>query len=188
MDRAGTHDGAPHIDLLRAAQLCHPRWNEAGPLTLHYREGRSPVWADWKQTVWREILRPQIDAALQACAGGDAEGLRRCGELLDHGLTAESAARSRHAGYQLANEYTVPAGERFWKRMRDRFVSGEAAPHLPLVMAVRAQSFHLAPWQVIRSYLLMEGNGSGRLTAAQCGDLVADCEEGAQAAPLLRVA
>lgn len=188
MDRAGTHDGAPHIDLLRAAQLCHPRWNEAGPLTLHYREGQSPIWSDWRQTVWRTVLRPQFELALRACAAGDAGALRECGVALDRLLPGGSASRSRHAGSQLAGDYTVPAGERFWKRLRDRFVSGEVASHLPLVMAVRAQSFHLAPWQVIRSYLLMEGNGSGRLTAAQCGDLVVDCEEGAPAVPLLRVA
>jgi hypothetical protein len=172
--------------LLRTARLCHPDWEGIGQVTLEPARAAEP-WAAWKEEIFAPILRPKLSAMLHAATTGDGRAVEAMDRALDAELPAKLAAKSRHAGLMLVAAYTVPNGEKLWKRAKDRIETGEMPGHLASVIAVRAAAFHLPPLLVTGSYLLAEAMGAFGETP-RCFPLIDDCLAGGAGDFVLRAA
>ncbi len=153
-------NGDAQGNLLRAARVCHPDWENVGRLTFAPVRTAPVPWEAWKKEVFAPCLRPQLEAALAASATHDAAAWEACGRRLDEMLSPREAAASRHAGQLLAQSFTVPNGERFWKKMCTRVEAGSASGHLAVVLALRGAAFHLSPPVVLAGYILLEAQGA----------------------------
>ncbi len=146
----------PHVELLRAARLCHPDWESAGRLTF-----RPPItdWAVWRDTIFFPSVLPAFESAFTAFVQGHRKELAASDAALDVALPPELAEASRRAGRRLAAEYTVPNAEKIWMHHRDRVGAGELPGHFAVMLAVRAGAFHLPRGAAVSALLFLEARG-----------------------------
>jgi hypothetical protein len=164
----------PHIELLRAARLCHPDWETAGRLTF-----RPPItdWTVWRDTIFFPALLPAFEAAFTAFVQGHRKELTASDLALDAALPPELAEASRRAGRRLAAEYTVPNAEKIWLHHRDRVGAGEAPGHFAVMLAVRAAAFHLPQGAAVSALLFLEARGGDPDgTAREWAEMIASAQ------------
>lgn len=113
---------------------------------------------------------------MAASAAQDGSSWEECGRRLDEMLSPRAASASRHAGQLLAQSFTVPNGERFWKKMCARMDAGSAPSHLAVVLALRGAAFHIPPPLVLAGYILLEAHGAFGLEKTTLSwEMVDDC-------------
>jgi len=177
--------GDPRLEFLRAMRSCHPDWMTSGRITF----GGTPSWELWKNRTFLPILRPQLEIGWAACARHDGRAWQEADAAIDAALPADLADRSRKAGNLLANGFRPPTAEKLWARIAREIAAGNQPGHLATIMALRAATFSIPPYQVVGCYLLVEAKGGwGSEAELQWWDLVNDCLSAPTVQPAFRIA
>lgn len=146
-------------DLSRSARVCHPGWQSVGRITFIAGPGLTPPWSLWRDSVFLPVLVPALEQARSAGAAGDFKALLTCDAGLNEALPPALATYSRAAGAALAQNYTVPVGERLLMRYGQRIASGETPGHLATLLGLRTAIFHLPVSALLGVYVMMEAMG-----------------------------
>jgi hypothetical protein len=145
--------------LLQTARLAHPGWETAGRVTFSAGRPVLGSWPAWRDAAFAPVLAPAFAAAQTAARSGDGRALAAIDAGLGARLHPELDAASRAAGRKLAEDFTVPPGEKLWARHRGRILAGETPGHFCVMLALRAAAFHLAPAAALDTVLLCEARG-----------------------------
>lgn len=120
-------------------------------------------WDAYVESVFQPVIGPRLVDAWQAAVNGRSAGLRAVDELLDQGLEATAAERSRRAGAVLLRTTRGARYQGVLGHYRNEVVAGLAAGHLATVWPAVAHFFQLGLSNVLAEYLRIEwqlGSGS----------------------------